>query len=169
MRLQSWSEYSMKQTWKDNEAAFSWAVFGARLASALGDYVTFWNLLDLVSLGMLWVLVYIVANAGHRLDVMDMLASTASLLLVIRSYEWLAGFQRFAHLIRTILQILTATATFMIVLIMMLVARRIRTLVLLLVCARQGPNRGKLHGAWQLDSAGTSGHEHDFGRRRTRT
>jgi hypothetical protein len=30
---------------------------------------------------------YYVANAGHRLDVMDMLSSTASLLLVIRSCE----------------------------------------------------------------------------------
>jgi hypothetical protein len=82
-----WAQYSLEKTRKDNENEFSWAIFSARLVNALADYVSFWNMLDLVSMAILWQLMYYVANAGHRLDVMDMLSSTASLLLVIRSCE----------------------------------------------------------------------------------
>eukprot|EP01047_Picozoa_sp_COSAG01_P019699 COSAG01_NODE_1102_length_11682_cov_11.201848_5_plen_475_part_00 len=81
-----WAQYSLEKTRKEHDV-FAWTIFISRLKDALSDYFSFWNMIDLVSMGLLWQLMYYAANAGHRLDVMDMLASTASLLLVIRSCE----------------------------------------------------------------------------------
>ena len=89
---------SVKQDWSE-----TWMLF----KEAMGDYASVWNFLDVSSLGMLWTLMCVSFNDAIQVDLitLDAIASIATMFLVIRTYEYLAGFEQFAHLIRTILQV----------------------------------------------------------------
>lgn len=112
-----WTEYNLK---KRDTVAMQWMEWRRLIVSALGDYINVWNGLDCLSLIILWSVLGLVANGSASLVVLDMMVSIATLLLVLRTYEYLAGFEAFAHLIRTIVQILKDTAAFMVVLALLL-------------------------------------------------
>ena len=87
----------------------------------LGEYINFWNVVDLASLFLQGLSLLAAFNCFLEFDVMDILAAIATLLLTIRSWEHLKGFESFAHLITMLGQIIHDIREFLILLAIMVV------------------------------------------------
>lgn len=87
----------------------------------LNIYLTFWNLVDLISLFLQVLSLLAAFNGFLEFDVMDALAAVATLLLTVRSWEHLKGFESFAHLIKMLGQIIHDITEFLMLLSIMVV------------------------------------------------
>ena len=153
---QSWAVWNVWQRQREVSKDGGSELFQRTMA----NYVSFWNFLDWISLVLQWALIMVSFGGQVQLDLMDILAAVATLLLTIRYsihihtclslrhimgslcfdprfliaaictsvcqinwsrvWEHLAGFQQFAHLVKTIMQIMKDITSFLVLLVILL-------------------------------------------------